>query len=162
MAHPNPMNRGPVDPYGRYTPHGPNPYVPNSYPPVPQPHPAGFARRGNGFATASLTLGILTVLGSWYFLIFGTLGAIAGIIFGSIGLSQHRRGLTQSGQARSIIGIILSSLALVIAIIFAVLVFMIIMEEGGGTLTDPAVPDSGIGENESFLDRSHDRYMEHT
>lgn len=157
MAHPNPMNSGPVNPHGHYNPYGPNPYAP-----VPHPHPTGYVRRSNGFATASLILGIITVLGSWYFLIFGTLGAIAGIIFGSIGLSQHRRGLTQSGQARSIIGIILSSLALVIAIIFAVLVFMIIMEEGGGTLTDPAVPDSGVGENESFLDRSRDRYMEHT
>lgn len=154
-----PFAQGPVDQHGRYNPHGPNSYLPDPYavqamqagPPAPR-------RRGNGYATASLILGIVTVLSSWFFMVLGSIAAIAGIICGGVGLSHHRRGIVRGGQTRSIFGIILNSLALIIAIIFAVLVFMLIYQETAGTIPDPAAP----GGHDGILERSRDRYFEHT
>jgi len=80
-------------------------------PPVSASAPAP-ARNGNGFAIASLVLGILSLCGSWVFWCGGLMSVI-GIVLGTLGLNSKGKGM-------AIAGIILSALGLIIAIILRV------------------------------------------
>jgi len=80
-------------------------------PPVSVPAPIP-ARNGNGFAIASLVLGILSLCGSWVFWCGGLMSVI-GIVLGALGLNSKGKGM-------AIAGIILSALGLIIAIILRV------------------------------------------
>lgn len=84
-------------------------------PPVsaPAPEPATApVRNGNGFAIASLVLGILSLCGSVSLWCGGIL-SVVGIVLGALGLSSKGKGM-------AIAGIILSALGLIVAIIFRV------------------------------------------
>lgn len=81
------------------------------FPPVPPaPAPAGDKK---GLAIASLVLGIINLC-SWLLPICGGPMAIIGIILGALGIKSSQRTL-------AIIGIVLSCLALIAAIVNAVL-----------------------------------------
>ncbi|WP_087118062.1 DUF4190 domain-containing protein [Corynebacterium urinipleomorphum] len=150
-----PFDQGPVDAYGRYNPHGPNSYLPAG---GPSPT-AGEPMRANGYATASLILGILTALTSWWFIISGSIAAIGGIVLGVIGIGQNRRGLRRGGLVQGTIGIVLNGCALVSAIVFAAILISMTGDPGAPAYDGGAPSDPG-GVNESILERSHDRYTE--
>lgn len=80
-------------------------------------HDHGYAKSGvNGFAVASLVLGVLWVFG---------LGSLLAIIFGHIGRSQIRReGGTGAGMALA--GLVLGYLAF--------LLFILLLATGGGSI----------------------------
>ena len=83
---------GPPTPYGPPAPYGPG-RPPHGYPPYGYPVP----RRTNGFAVASMVLGIL-----WLYWI----GSILALVFGYIARSQIReRG--EGGDGMAIAGIVL-------------------------------------------------------
>lgn len=156
-----PFDQGPVDAYGRYNPHGPNSYLPVGGSSVTGP------LRANGFATASLIVGILAVLSSWWFIITGSVAAVCGIIFGVIGISQNRRGLRNGGLAQSIIGIVLNGCALVVAIFFAAVLVSMLGDPGApgygdGSYDGYGEPSGPGGVNESILDRPGTRFTEGT
>lgn len=153
-----PFADGPVDAYGRYNPHGPNSYLPSGY-----AHYGNGQPRTNGFAIASLVIGIVTILTSWWFIILGPLCAIAGIICGAIGISQHRSGLRTGGLAPAVIGIVLNVCALVAAVIISVIVFLMPLGDPG-TYTDFGDPaPGGPGEvNEQIHERPNGRFTENT
>ncbi len=78
----------------------------------------------DGHAIAALVLGILAVVSP--FLLFG-FGALVGVILGSIGLYQvsvsarmGENSLAHSGKVLSIIGLVVSSLALIATIIMLI------------------------------------------
>ena len=84
-------------------------------PPVSAPAPmpaAAPVRNSNGFAIASLVLGILSLCGSVSIWCGGIISVI-GIVLGALGL-------TSKGKGMAIAGIILSVLGLILAIIFRV------------------------------------------
>lgn len=153
-----PFDQGPVDAYGRYNPHGANSYLPAGGPSAQGPGPV----RGNGFGTASLVLGILTVLSSWWFIVGGSITAICGIIFGVMGISQNRRGLRRGGVAQSIIGIVLNSCALIIAVFFAAVVVSMLSDPSSGAYDDSGDTSAPGGVNESVFQRPNSRYTEDT
>jgi hypothetical protein len=66
----------------------------------------------NGAAIAALILGIIAILTGWFFL--GVLFAIGGIVCGLIGIKKSKA--AGKGKAMSIIGIVLSILAIASAI----------------------------------------------
>ncbi|WP_273415878.1 DUF4190 domain-containing protein [Corynebacterium appendicis] len=153
-----PFTDGPVDAYGRYNPHGPNSYLPSGY----ANHGNGQPRT-NGFAIASLVMGIATALTSWWFIILGSMTAIAGIVFGAIGISQNRRGLRRGGLAPAIIGIVLNVCALVVAVLVSVLLVSMLYDDPS-SYTDFDYPaPAGPGEvNEQIFERPNDRFTENT
>lgn len=153
-----PFDQGPVDAYGRYNPHGPNSYLPVGGPSAT----AGEPLRANGYATASLILGILTALTSWWFIISGSIAAIGGIVLGVIGIGQNRRGLRRGGLVQGTIGIVLNGCALVSSIFFAAILISMTGDPGTPGYDDGGVPSDPGGVNESILERSYDRYTENT
>lgn len=156
-----PFDQGPVDAYGRYNPHGPNSYLPAGGPSSQGAGPL----RGNGFGLASLILGILTVLSSWWFIVAGSVAAICGIILGVIGISQNRRGMRRGGLAQSIIGIILNVCALISAVLFAAVLVWMLQDPGAtgsGGYDDLGGNSTPGGVNGSILDRHGNRYTEDT
>lgn len=153
-----PFADGPVDAYGRYNPHGPNSYLPSGY-----AHYGNGQPRTNGFAIASLIIGIGTVLTSWWFIIFGSIMAIVGIVFGAVGISQNRRGLRTGGLAPAVIGIVLNVCALLVSILITVILVSMLYEEPSSytDFDDPA--PAGPGEaNEQIFERPNDRFTENT
>ncbi len=120
-----------------YQPGGyPPPYQPGGYPPPYQPggYPAPLPRT-NGFAIASLVLGILWILG---------LGSILALIFGLVGRKQiDRSGGRQRGRGLAIAGIVLGT----VGIIGTVLLFVLgaVANNGNSTSTAPpsTVPSAG-------------------
>jgi len=129
----------PPYPYPPY-PQSPYPSAPPGYPaqpgqppwqgpyppPYPQPNP-GYAAPSstNGFAIASLVLGILWI---WW------LGSILAVIFGHIALVQtHERG--QGGRGMAIAGLVLGYIGvglLVLFILGALLVGTVTVHSGAG------------------------------
>jgi hypothetical protein len=85
-------------------------------------------RHTNGFAIASLVLGILGILGDFLFGV-GIVGSVLALIFGYVGRSQIReRG--DSGGGMAIAGIVLGWIAVALFILF-ILLFVVV----GITLT---------------------------
>ena len=153
-----PFEQGPVDAYGRYNPHGPNSYLPSGYADYYNGQP-----RSNGFAIASLVIGIATILTSWWFIILGSISAIAGIIFGAIGISQKRRGLRRGGLAPAIIGIVLNVCAIIVSILIAVILISMLYDEPGSyTDFDDPAPIGPDEFNEQIYERPDGRFTEST
>jgi hypothetical protein len=91
------------------------------YPAAPPPVPAAAAPvPQNGMGTAALVLGILQ------FVCLGIIGSILAIVFGRIGMKRAEQGLaTNGGVAKAgywlgIIGLILSIIGIIVAIIISV------------------------------------------
>lgn len=80
---------------------------PQSYPMEGQVSSPPVKRRTNGFAVASLVIGILWV---------GGLGSILALVLGIMGLKQVNRS-GQSGKGLAIAGIVLGSLGILTAIV---------------------------------------------
>jgi len=86
-------------------------------PPPPPPGSAPVGVPQNGMGTAALVLGILQ------FFCLGTVGSILAIVFGKIGMTKADQGLaTNRGSAKAgfilgIVGIALSAVGILIAII---------------------------------------------
>jgi hypothetical protein len=88
-----------------YPPSGPE------YPAVPPPsygYPQPPPRPSNGLAIASLVCGIVGLL------VFGVVLGPLAVIFGSVGLSRANRGA--SGKGMAIAGLVMGSIATVVAI----------------------------------------------
>jgi hypothetical protein len=81
-------------------------------PPVSAPTPAP-VRNGNGFAIASLVLGILSLCGS-VSLWCGGIISVVGIVLGALGLNSKGKGM-------AIAGIVLAALGLILTILFRVI-----------------------------------------
>jgi hypothetical protein len=82
-------------------------------PPVSAPAPiAAPARNGNGFAIASLVLGILSLCGSVSVWCGGIL-SVVGIVLGALGMNSKGKGM-------AIAGIILAALGLILTILFRI------------------------------------------
>lgn len=152
----HPFDQGPVDAYGRYNPHGPNSYLPAGGSSIN----ASGTLRANGFGLASLIVGVLTVATSWWFIIAGAVAAVAGIILGVIGIGQSRRGLRRGGLAPSIIGIVLNSCALVIAVIFAAVLLSVLNGTGSEVYDGNGGHSTPGGADESILERLSGGYTE--
>lgn len=90
------------DPYG-----APLPYTP--YPPVAGSPVAGQPAPGNPQATASLVLGIVSIVAS---IVFVT--AIVGVVLGIVGWLRSRRTDPPVGRAKAVVGIALSVLSIAI------------------------------------------------
>ncbi len=90
------------------------------YPPAPPPVPAASAAPQNGMGTAALVMGILQ------FFCLGIIGSILAIVFGRIGMKRVEQGLATNGGAAKagywlgIIGVILSVIGIIVAIIVQV------------------------------------------
>jgi hypothetical protein len=107
------------------------PALPTAPPPMPSAPTATSTEASNGFAVASLVLGILAVVLFFTFWIPFVLGILA-IVFGAIGIARaNRMGGRQKGLA--IAGIICGAAGIVIDIAFFALLFSV--------LDDPAVRD---------------------
>lgn len=84
--------------------------------PAPQGQPAQLQ---NGMGTAALVMGILQ------FFCLGTIGSVLAIIFGKIGMNKadqglaNNRGVAKAGFVLGIIGLALTAIGIVIAIIVA-------------------------------------------
>jgi hypothetical protein len=89
-----------------------NPYeAPRS--PLPSEKPRKKKAKGQGMATASLVLGLVSII-TWIIPLFGLPTTIAGLVFGLQGLGPKKR-------TTAAVGIALSSLFLVITILNAAL-----------------------------------------
>lgn len=99
-------------------PASPPPAAPPAAPPMPG-QPAMPVGTSNGFAVASLVLGILTLV--FFFTIFlpFVLGVLA-IVFGALGISKANKGASQKGMA--IAGLACGAVGVVIAIAFWALI----------------------------------------
>jgi hypothetical protein len=86
---------------------------------MPPPGP-GAAVATNGFATASLVLGIIGLVMFWAVWVPFVLGILA-IVFGAIGRSRAKQGAPNGGLATA--GLVLGIVSLVIAVLFFVLFF---------------------------------------
>lgn len=75
------------------------------------PHDAPM--RGNGFAVASMVLGILAITVGWAFVPVGLAMALLAVIFGGIGLAPGRR-----GKGMAIVGLALGLLTMLITGLF--------------------------------------------
>ena len=91
-----------------------------TYPPASPPPPPPGAAPQNGMGTAALVMGILQ------FFCLGTVGSILAIVFGKIGMNKADQGLaTNRGSAKAgfilgIVGIALTVIGLVVAVIAGV------------------------------------------
>lgn len=91
----------------------------STLPPAPSAGPGGPAPQ-NGMGTAALVMGILQ------FFCLGIIGSILAIIFGRIGMQKAAQGLATNGSSAKagywlgIIGLILSVIGIIIAIIVTV------------------------------------------
>jgi hypothetical protein len=106
-------------------PYQPQPYQ-QPYPPCPPTPPT---RSTNGFAVASLILGLIGFV--WIF-------ALLSVIFGIIALNQTKGG-KQQGRGMAITGLVLSGLWTVILV--AVVVVLIMSGDGSVRATDVQVGD---------------------
>jgi hypothetical protein len=96
----------------------PPPAAPPAAPPMPG-QPAMPVSTSNGFAVASLVLGILTVVFFFTIWLPWLLGVLA-IVFGAIGISKANKGAGQKGMA--IAGLVCGAVGIVIAIAFVVVI----------------------------------------
>ena len=76
-------------------------------------------KRSNGFAVASLVLGILTIVFFFTFWFDWILGALA-IVFGALGISRANKGSGQKGMA--IAGLVCGAVGVVFSILFIALI----------------------------------------
>jgi hypothetical protein len=79
----------------------------SSYPAMPPPTSAPPPADRAWAAITSLVLGVINLC-AWFFPICGGPVAIAGIVFGILGLSSSRRGLAIAGLVLGVIGLCLS------------------------------------------------------
>jgi hypothetical protein len=91
--------------------------TPAAPPPMPG-QPMMSATKSNGFAVASLVLGILTLVLFFTIWLPFVLGALA-IVFGALGISKANKGAGQKGMA--IAGLICGAVGVVITIAFLAL-----------------------------------------
>jgi len=110
----------------------PPPPPPPALPPGPPYYAPAPAPPANGFAIASLVLGILS------FVCMNCLTAIPGIIFGHVAMAQTGRlGSRTGGRGMAIAGLILSYLALAICLAllaFYVIVVLVAVASGSGNV----------------------------
>ena len=75
----------------------------------------------NGFAIASMVIGICGIVFSWLY--FGTVSGIVGLILGIIGLKSEKKGM-------AIAGIILNSVGFILGIILIIVLVGVIVAVG--------------------------------
>ena len=85
-------------------------------PPVSAPAPTDSKQ---GFAIASLTLGILSLCGS-RFLFFGGILSVVGIVLGFLGINTKGKGMAIAGIVLSVIGLLL---AIILRVVFRGAIF---------------------------------------
>lgn len=78
---------------------------------VPSPRPTPVAPPRNGAATASLVLGIVSVVTSLWFL-----PAVVGLVLGIVGVGRARRTTPATGTGKAVAGIVLSAVSLLIGV----------------------------------------------
>lgn len=106
---------GPQDPFATPDPNAPRePYV-SPQPYAPQPYgTAPVAGNRNGLGTASMVLGILSLL-SWFIFIGGLFGLIA-IVLGVLGRGRARRREASNG-GRALAGIVMGTIGLLLTVL---------------------------------------------
>lgn len=111
--------RGPVPPsYGVGYPQQPQPGHYGAYrSPASGPYTTASADANSGMAVASLILGIVSWFTVWFFGL-GFVAAILGVIFGHIGMAQHR-----GGRGLALAGLIISYGAIVFVVLFFIVIF---------------------------------------
>lgn len=111
---------GPQDPFATPDPNAPRepsvspqPYAPQPY--APQPYgTAPVAGNRNGLGTASMVLGILSLL-SWFIFIGGLFGLIA-IVLGFLGRGRARRREASNGGV-ALAGIVMGTIGLLLTVL---------------------------------------------
>lgn len=96
--------------------------LPAAPPPMPGA-PVGVPKRSNGFAVASLVLGILTLVmffAVWIPILMGILA----VVFGGIGISRANKGAGQKGLA--IAGLVCGAVGMLAAILFIVVIVNVV------------------------------------
>ena len=94
--------------------------APPPAPPPPAPPPS---RRANGFAVASLVLGILSIVLFFMIWVPVVLGILA-IVFGAVGISNAKKGAPHKGMA--IGGLVCGAAGIVAMILFIALVVSVV------------------------------------
>lgn len=104
-------------------------YPPNTPPGYSDPYGYGAAAASgtNGMATGSL---IASLIG-----IFCCIGAIPGLIMGIMALNQLKASPQQQGKGMAIAGIVISSITMVLYLLYVVFVFVIMAGNGADTTT---------------------------
>lgn len=84
----------------------------------------GAPKKTNGLAIASMIIGIISILGAFFFI----LPPILSIVFGHIALGQIKRDQNQDGGGMAIAGLILGYLCLIIGIIMISIMFFAVSQ----------------------------------
>lgn len=115
------------------------PYTSGSEQPVlvPSPRPTPVAPPRNGAATASLVLGIVSVVTSVLFL-----PAVVGLVLGIVGVGRARRTAPATGTGRAVAGIVLSAVSLLVGMW---IVSALVGDDGAGLADTPQTVQQDAG-----------------
>ena len=91
----------------------------------------------DGFAVASMVLGILSICSAWF--VLGIIPAILGVVFGLIVLCSARR--RRTGRSMAIAGLVTGSVGVIVSLIVLLLAITI----GTAILSSVADDNSNIG-----------------
>ncbi|WP_436792947.1 DUF4190 domain-containing protein [Actinospongicola halichondriae] len=113
-----------------------------------QPQVYGAPRASNGFATAALVLGILSILLFWTFG-FGVIAGILAIVFGIVGRSRAKQMAVDSRAGQATAGIVTGVLGVLAGLAFIALIVIAVDEIDFDEINSD--PPDGVCDPDRFI-----------